>query len=165
VKTVVRVYAQYEQAQQVVADLRDWGVPGSAINLIGNQHICEETARLEEPTGAGPAAGAGVTLGGGAGLLAALGIVAIPGLGPAVAAGPLAAAAVGAVAGATAGGLFGTLLNQGISDAAADRDCEMVRRGGTMVRVHVRDERAGDAAHIMDRLPALDPPAPRDASR
>ena len=103
-KTIARVYDTYGQARQVVADLEASGVAASDINLIANKYVCDESARIQEPSAAGPGAGVGAALGGTAGLLAGLGIIAIPGLGPVVAAGALAATAVGAVAGAATGG-------------------------------------------------------------
>ena len=96
-KTIARVYDTYGQGRQVVDDLESSGIASSDINLIANKYVCDESARIHEPSAAGPGAGVGAALGGTAGLLAGLGI-AIPGLGPVVAAGALAATAVGAAA-------------------------------------------------------------------
>ena len=156
-KTIARVYDTYGQARQVVADLEDAGIAASDINLIANKYVCDETARVDEPSAAGPAAGVGAALGGTAGLLAGLGIIAIPGLGPVVAAGALAATAVGAVAGAATGGVVGALVSAGVPESEAHVYCEAVRRGGTMVSVRVADDQVSATQRIMDRHRPIDP--------
>ena len=156
-KTIARVYDTYGQARAVVADLEAAGIGSSDINLIANKYVCDETARVEEPSAAGPGAGVGAALGGTAGLLAGLGVIAIPGLGPGVAAGALAAAAVGAVAGAATGGVVGALVSAGVPEEDAQVYCEAVRRGGTMVSARVADDKAAFAEQIMDRHRPIDP--------
>ena len=152
-KTIARVYDTYGQARQVVDDLEASGIASSDINLIANKYVCDESARIQEQSAAGPAAGVGAALGGTAGLLAGLGIIAIPGLGPVVAAGALAATAVGAVAGAATGGVVGA----GVPEHEADVYCEAVRRGGTMVGVRAADDRVAAVQRIMDRHEPIDP--------
>ena len=156
-KTIARVYDTYGQARQVVDDLESSGIASSDINLIANKYVCDESARIQEPSAAGPGAGVGAALGGTAGLLAGLGIIAIPGLGPVVAAGALAATAVGAVAGAATGGVVGALVSAGVPEHEAQVYCEAVRRGGTMVSVHAADDQGG-------RRPAHHGPPPADRS-
>ena len=156
-KTIARVYDTYGQARQVVADLEASGVAASDINLIANKYVCDESARIQEQSAAGPGAGVGAALGGTAGLLAGLGIIAIPGLGPVVAAGALAATAVGAVAGAATGGVVGALVKSGVPEPEAQVYCEAVRRGGTMVSVHAADDRVATVQRIMDRHQPIDP--------
>jgi len=156
-KTIARAYDTYGQARQVVADLEIAGIATADINLIANRYICDETARIEEPSAAGAGAGVGAALGGTAGLLAGLGVIAIPGLGPVVAAGALAATAVGAVAGAATGGVVGALIKAGVPEREAEVYCEAVRRGGTMVSVRVPDNRADYVEQIMDRHEPIDP--------
>ena len=60
-QTITRVYDTYGQARQVVADLEASGIKSSDINLIAHKYICDETARLEEPSAPGPAAGVGIS--------------------------------------------------------------------------------------------------------
>jgi len=156
-KTIARVYDTYGQARQVVDDLEASGIASSDINLIANKYVCDESARIHEPSAAGPGAGVGAALGGTAGLLAGLGVIAIPGLGPVVAAGALAAAAVGAVAGAATGGVVGALVSAGVPEHEAHVYCEAVRRGGTMVSVRVADDKAAAVQRIMDRHEPIDP--------
>ena len=156
-KTIARVYDTYGQARQVVADLEAAGIAASDINLIATKYVCDESARIQEPSAAGPGAGVGAALGGTAGLLAGLGIIAIPGLGPVVAAGALAATAVGAVAGAATGGVVGALVSAGVPEQEAHVYCEAVRRGGIMVSVRVADDKAASVQQIMDRHDPIDP--------
>jgi hypothetical protein len=156
-KTIARVYETYGQAREVVADLEECGVATSDINLIANRYVCEETARIEQPSAAGPGAGVGAALGGTAGLLAGLGVIAIPGLGPVVAAGTLAATALGAVAGVATGGLVGALVTAGVPEREAEIYCEAVRRGATMVSVRAAAEKATYVDQIMDRHGPVDP--------
>jgi hypothetical protein len=155
-KTIARVYDTYGQARQVVADLEDSGIATADINLIANKYVCDETARIDEPSAAGPGAGVGAALGGTAGLLAGLGVIAIPGLGPVVAAGALAATAVGAAAGAATGGVVGALVSAGVPEQEAHVYCEAVRRGGTMVSVRVADDKADYVLQIMSRYEPID---------
>jgi hypothetical protein len=155
-KTIARVYDTYGQARQVVADLEDSGIATADINLIANKYVCDETARIDEPSAAGPGAGVGAALGGTAGLLAGLGVIAIPGLGPVVAAGALAATAIGAAAGAATGGVVGALVSAGVPEQEAHVYCEAVRRGGTMVSVRVADDKADYVLQIMSRYEPID---------
>ena len=156
-QTIAHVYDTYGQARQVVADLEASGIKSSNINLIANKYVCDETARIDEPSAAGPGAGVGAALGGTAGLLAGLGVIAIPGLGPVVAAGALAATALGAAAGAATGGLVGALVGGGVPEPEAQVYCEAVRRGGTMVTVRAVDGDVDDVKQIMSRHLPIDP--------
>jgi hypothetical protein len=156
-QTITHVYDTYGQARQVVADLEAAGIKSSDINLIANRYVCDETARLDERSAAGPAAGVGAALGGTAGLLAGLGVIAIPGLGPVVAAGALAATAAGAAAGAVTGGVVGALVSSGVPEEEAHVYCEAVRRGGTLVSVRTADDRVGPVQQIMTRHRPIDP--------
>lgn len=162
-QTITRVYDTYGQARQVVADLEASGISSSDINVIANKYVCDETARLDEPSAAGPAAGVGAALGGTAGLLAGLGMIAIPGLGPVVAAGALAATAAGAAAGAVTGGVVGALVTSGVPEEEAHVYCEAVRRGGTLVSVRVADDQVGPVRQVMDRHRPIDPVERRGA--
>src|SRR5215218_6508808 len=104
-KTISRVYDSYGQARAAVAALEAAGIASGDISLIANKYVSDKYQDVDEVSDAAKGAGIGGALGGGAGLLAGLGLMAIPGLGPVVAAGWLASLAVGAAAGAAAGGL------------------------------------------------------------
>ena len=101
-------------------------------------------------------AGSGAALGGLAGFVGGIVALAIPGIGPALAVGPLAAGILGASAGAAAGGLFGALKHHGVPEADVSRVSEAIRRGRVMVSVHVLDDRAEQAASVLEANGALD---------
>jgi hypothetical protein len=95
------------------------------------------------------------------GLLAGLGALAIPGIGPVLASGPiistLVGAGLGAGTGAVTGGLIGALVDVGVPQDEAEYYHEGIRRGGTLVTVHLGgDDRADDAAAIMRRHNVVD---------
>ena len=89
-------------------------------------------------------------IGGGAvGALLGIAALAIPGVGPLAAAGAIAtsaipeAAAIGAGAGALAGGLSGLLKKHGVSDEDASYYEERIHGGGVFVSVDTRDAGIG----------------------
>ncbi len=149
-----RLYDTRAEAQTVMADLRNAGIPGDDISVVANGSDAFEP--ILEATGAA-AAGAtvGAALGGGAGLLAGLGIMAIPGVGPIVAAGWLAATLTGMVAGAAtgaaAGGIVGALTDNGIDEHDAHVYAESIRRGGSLVLVKTDELRRAVAETVLDR--------------
>lgn len=134
-QTFTRVYDSYGQADRVVSELEQAGIPAADISLVANKYVSEQYAEVEDASATATGAGLGAALGGGAGLLAGLGLLAIPGLGPVVAVGWLAATAAGVVAGSAAGGLIGALVDAGTPEDEAHVYSEAVRRGGTLVTV------------------------------
>lgn len=156
-KSTTRVYDSYDRARQTVQDLERAGISSNDISLVANKHVSDATANMEETSSAAAGVGLGAAVGGGAGLLAGLGMLAIPGLGPVVAAGWLAATAVGAVGGATAGGLIGALVDLGVSREEAEVYAESVRRGGTMLTVRYEDSLEPTVRAILDRQSPIDP--------
>jgi hypothetical protein len=164
-RTVIGLFDQFEDAQQVARSLVDAGFPRDDLSLIAAdshgdyaKHVPGETSSETEKLGGGAAAGAGIgaAAGGLAGLLAGLGALAIPGIGPVIAAGPLAAALAGAGIGAAAGGLLGALVNLGIPEEHAKLYAEGVRRGGTLVMAKVQDSQTEQAVQIMNRFHPVD---------
>ena len=168
-KTVVGLFDSFSEAQNVVQELVDRGLPRDRISLVANDARGEYSkiykareAGATESAGAG-AVGGGV-LGGVLGLLVGLGALAIPGIGPVIAAGPLAAAlgsagataAVGAGIGAVSGGLLGALVGAGIPEEDANYYAEGVRRGGTLVMATADDAMANTAYSIMRSHGAVD---------
>jgi hypothetical protein len=142
-RTITRLYASYDEAAAVVADLETAGFQHSDISLVGNH--------VEEERETGPGAGIGAVVGGGAGLLAGIGMLAIPGIGPVVAAGWLVATLAGAGVGGVAGGLIGSMVKAGVSDEEAQVYAEGIRRGGSLVSVRADERRAVEAERIMDQ--------------
>ncbi len=127
---------------------------GSALPVdatIAGTDMKTDAAERSAATGAGAGATLGTVVGGGAGLLAGIGALAIPGVGPVVAAGWLIATLTGAGAGAAAGGLLGALTGAGVSDTDAHVYAEGVRRGGTLLSVHITDAQT-NAAQVEEIL-------------
>lgn len=179
-KTVVGLFDNLSDAQNVVSDLVNAGFDRNNISLVANdassqyssgmsgggsaggEGVVRDTDGSGGPVSesAGTGAKAGAYLGGALGLLAGLGALAIPGIGPVIAAGPIMTAlgstALGAGLGAATGGLLGALVGLGVPNEEAGYYSEGVRRGGTLVTVSVPDERAQAAVDILNRHNAVD---------
>src|SRR4051812_12219203 len=163
-KTISRLYRDYDTGARVVDELERAGIPRDDISIVANNESGwfdragttsrgdrDHDGRDDRAEGAAAGAGIGATLGGVAGLLAGLGMLAIPGIGPVVAAGWLASTAAVAAAGGTAGGLIGALTQAGHDENEARTYAEGVQRGGTLVTARVDDSRAATAEAIMQR--------------
>ncbi|QAY76460.1 hypothetical protein [Sphingosinicella sp. BN140058] len=131
------------EADRALGELRSIGVPDSALSIIAQQGgKTTTTSGTGETHGEGHGSILRGLLGGGA-LGAGLGVVAlaIPGVGPLTALGAIAASAVpeamaiGAAAGAVAGGLNESLKKHGISDEDATYYHERITSGGTLISV------------------------------
>ena len=155
-QTVSALFDDRSQAENAVQALTTAGFSGSDMSVTMRDR--QQTAELAGDTGtkAGEAAGAGAVtgtvLGALGGLLIGAGLLAIPGIGPVLAAGQIAsvvgstaaiagATAAGAGIGAAAGGLIGALVGLGIPEDEAHVYVEGVRRGGTLVLLHLPDAR------------------------
>ncbi|KAB7646468.1 hypothetical protein [Polymorphobacter fuscus] len=135
------VFDNESEADLAVRDLRNAGVPDSALSIIA-QHEGKTTTT----DGTGEVEGDGSVirglLGGGAlGAGLAVAALAIPGVGPLAAAGAIAAyatpgaMAAGAALGAVAGGLNEGLQKHGVSSDDATYYDERIGGGGTLVAV------------------------------
>jgi uncharacterized membrane protein len=138
------VFDSRSEAEAAVQELRSAGVDTDRLSLVGRD---DGRTRVSDGSGdvidddAGKDAAKGAL--GGAGLGAILGVaaLAIPGVGPLAAAGAIAssaipgAAAIGAGAGAIAGGLAGYLKNHGVSDEDASYYESRINEGGIFVSV------------------------------
>ena len=177
-KTISRLYKDYDTGARVVDELERAGIPHDDISIVANNesgwfdrdrttsrvdrdHDRIMTAATIGPKAPLPGPVSGRRLGGVAGLLAGLGMLAIPGIGPVVAAGWLASTAAMAAAGGTAGGLIGALTQAGDGENEARTYAEGVQRGGTLVTARVDDSRAATAEAIMQRYDNGRRPAPR----
>jgi uncharacterized protein (TIGR02271 family) len=172
--TVIGLYDSFQDAQQVVRELRDMGMSNDRISLVANDASGEYAGQLgqtgtkgrkgkKDDSGAETGAGIGAVLGGLGGLLVGLGALTIPGIGPVLAAGPLATAVsamvgagVGAVAGAATGGLLGAMVDMGIPEEQAQFYSEGVRRGGTLVVVEAEDQEVDRVRDVMNRFNPVD---------
>lgn len=149
------VFDSREQAEKAVSELREAGVPDSAISII-QKHDGEDShesrgdiAKDAHDDGDNKATGTtkGIVTGGTVGAIAGLGALLIPGVGPFIAAGALAetlgvagsAAVASAAVGATAGGLTGALVDYGFDREHAEHYEKRVREGGVFVAVDTSD--------------------------
>jgi hypothetical protein len=154
-RTIARLYDDYEIAASRVRELERVGIPYDDISIVANNTGNRTASGLEVENEAVPGAeigaGLGAIAGGSAGVLTGLGLLAIPGVGPVIAAGWLAALFAGAAGGAAAGGLLGGLVGAGIRRDHAEVYTEGVRRGGTLVSVRTEEEHLGGIAAILDK--------------
>jgi len=163
-RTISRVYRDYDTGARVVEELERTGISREDISIMASDESGwsdrdrtisrvdrDHDGRDDRAEGAAAGAGIGASLGGVAGLLAGLGMLAIPGIGPVVAAGWLASTAAMAAAGGTAGGLIGALTQAGHDENEARTYAEGVQSGGTLVTVRADDNRAAAAEAIMRR--------------
>ena len=149
---VSAVFDDRAEAKRAVAELRNAGIPDSAISLIGrpDDDLATDSDREEGHSKSGIAAG--VAGGGVAGALLGVAALAIPGVGPLAAAGAIAASAVptaagiGAAVGATGGALAKMLTDHEVEGTDAEYYEEHLQKGGVFVSVDTR--RAGDQAEI-----------------
>jgi hypothetical protein len=142
------VFDSRSEAEAAIGELRSAGIDSGKLSLIGRDG--DGTTATD---GSGERAGEGVgdtvkgALGG-AGIGAILGVaaLAIPGVGPLAAAGAIAgsaipgAAAIGAGAGAVAGGLTGMLKDHGVSDEDATYYESRINDGGIFVSVDTSED-------------------------
>lgn len=175
-KTVVGLFDNFAEAQEVVQELIDNNFRREDISVVANDQtraanrdraVGRRDQGNEAAEGAGAGAVGGTVVGGAIGLLVGAGLLAIPGIGPVLAAGPLAATvgtaaatagagALGAGIGAATGGIIGGLVGAGVPREQAETYAEGVRRGGTLVAVSTDDAGAGRAAKIMDHHNVVD---------
>jgi outer membrane lipoprotein SlyB len=132
-----------DQAEQVVAELRNAGFSNNDISVLLPDPRSSATVDLEKhskaPEGATAGAGTGGLLGGALGWLVGIGSLAIPGLGPFIAAGPILAALSGAAVGAAVGGLAGAMVGMGIPELEAKRYEGKLQDGNVLISVHTTD--------------------------
>jgi hypothetical protein len=138
------VFDSHSEAEAAARDLRRAGVPDSALSVIARRQEASGDygdADAHEVAEKGEGALKGALVGGGAGALLGIAALAIPGIGPLAAAGAIAstvipeAAAIGAGAGALAGGLTGLLTEHGVSEEDAGYYEERINQGGVFLSV------------------------------
>ena len=137
------VFDSRSEAESAVGELRGQGIDSSKLSVIGRDGDGTNVTDGSGESTADAAGDAAKGALGGAGLGAILGVaaLAIPGVGPLAAAGAIAgsaipgAAAIGAGAGAVAGGLTGMLKDHGVSDEDADYYEGRINDGGIFVSV------------------------------
>lgn len=159
---VVALFDSRDDAQRAVSELVSAGFSHRDISVVAQGQSGDMQRENVDDQGnlAGEGASAGITsgavVGGAIGLLAGIGLGFVPFLGFLVA-GPVAGLITGAAAGAATGGILGALIGLGIPENEAHVYAESVRRGGTLVTVHVNDDSRADEAHmVLDRCGAVD---------
>jgi uncharacterized protein (TIGR02271 family) len=145
---VSAVFDSHAEAERAVAELRAAGVRDSALSVIARHDSGQGDygdANTHEAKEKGEGALKGALGGGAVGALLGIAALAIPGVGPLAAAGAIAASAVpeavalGAGAGALAGGLSGLLAKHGVSEDDARYYEGRINDGGVFVSVDTRD--------------------------
>ena len=157
---VSAVFDSHSEAESAVRDLRDMGVSDNALSVIARRSADSGDYGDADTTEVGDkteGAVKGALVGGGVGALLGIAALAIPGVGPLAAAGAIAAsavpeaAAIGAGAGALAGGLSGLLTDHGVSEEDATYYEGRINDGGVFVSVDTRTA-AIDAQAAQDVL-------------
>ena len=147
-KIVSAVFDSHAEAETAVRELRQAGVNDAALSIIARRQ--EENgeygdANREEVKEKGEGMLKGALGGAGVGALLGIAALAIPGVGPLAAAGAIAAsvvpeaAAIGAGAGALAGGLTGLLTKHGVTEDDARYYEQRINDGGVFVSVDTSD--------------------------
>lgn len=156
-KTIVGLFDNASDAQQVVNELQAAGINHNKISIVASQQaVGSSTASSSQADDSASGAASGAVTGGVLGALAGAALIALPG-GPLLAAGPLLAGALtGAGVGAAAGGLVGALTGAGVPEDEARYYDEGVRRGGTLVTVSAEDNQADRITDIMNRHDPVD---------
>lgn len=154
------VFDDRAEAERAATELRSAGVPDSALSVIAKRDGAEGDfgdADTTEVADKGLDMTKGALIGGGAGALLGIAALAIPGVGPLAAAGAIAAgaipeaAAIGAGAGALAGGLSGLLKDHGVDEEDARYYEERIHGGGIFLSVNA-SEAGVDAEQLRDIL-------------
>lgn len=170
-KTLVGLFDEPSEARDAAQELLRGGLRHEDIGVmtghgappiaVGPTNAGNDATMMHDPTddvGAGVLSGAsvGAVLGGVGGLLVGLAVLPLPGIGPVLAAGPILSALAGLGIGAATGGLVTALTGVGVPEEHAPHYAEAVRRGGTVVTVHVDDALAPQVWGIMTRHHAVD---------
>jgi hypothetical protein len=145
-KSVFCIATTRDQAEQIVASLKDGGFSANDISvLFPDKETTRDFAhekKTKAPEGAVVGASTAGVVGGALGWLAGIGALAIPGVGPFIAAGPIMAALSGAALGAAAGGIAGALIGMGIPELEAKRYEGKIKSGNILISVHTDDSEA-----------------------
>ena len=146
---VSAVFDDRSEAERAASELRSAGVPDSALSVIARQEGASgdygDDVNTHEVADKGEGLLKGALVGGGAGALLGIAALAIPGVGPLAAAGAIAssaipeAAAIGAGAGALAGGLTGLLTEHGVDEDDARYYEERIHAGGVFLSVNASE--------------------------
>jgi uncharacterized protein (TIGR02271 family) len=152
-RTVVGVFADRQQAQRAVEDLRRAGFRDDQIGVVARDTGGTTGTKTEaQGSHVGTGAAVGAAAGAGVGALWAIGIAAgmLPAIGPIIAGGIFASILASAAGGAAAGGLVGALIGLGIPEEEAKYYETEFHGGRTIVTVKA-DGRYDEAWSILHR--------------
>jgi hypothetical protein len=161
-RPISRLYDRLEDATLAADELIAAGFDPASISIISPHEpgslgldTMDEMPVAEDPdqmtAGATMGLTVGAALGGATGLLMGLGLLVIPGVGPALAIGPLASAIAGIGLGGAAGGIAGALARSGMPPIDSNEYSHALRRGDTLLFLHVPDDLVMEAGAIVDR--------------
>lgn len=138
------VFDDRSEAETAIRELRSAGVDTDRLSVIGRDEglttVSDGSGQVTDDD-AGSDAVKGALGGAGIGAILGVAALAIPGVGPLAAAGAIAssaipgAAAIGAGAGALAGGLTGFLKDHGVNDEDASYYESRINEGGVFVSI------------------------------
>ena len=141
---ILGLFPKREDADEALFHLTDNGFKTDEISVIANE---ERLAKYRSKKSGGDGALTGGLLGGLTGLLIAATPVVLPGVGILVA-GPLTAL-TGLAMGAITGGLFGALIDLGVSEKQARSYEKRIKKGGVLLTVPVSEKTEDKARQIM----------------
>jgi hypothetical protein len=153
---LIAAYDDLTDARYAIERLRDGGLRGDAISLLGRagQELAEtddgktEDRKSIKDAVIGTVTGAvgGGVLGGVAGFLIGLATLPVPGVGPVITAGVWGATALGAIGGSSAGSLVGVLSGTALSNEQDATYRTHLERGHVLVGVSTDDQAEFDRA-------------------
>ena len=140
--TIVAGYHDLDAAKQVMARLAEIGYSNKEVGFATQQLNNEFTALIEERAEeTSSEIGKGTIIGAIAGLVAGLAVLPIVGLGTLAVAGPIGGIlGLGAVSGASIGGLAGALRDSGVDEHEVDKYVDFLKGEGVLVAVQPIDE-------------------------
>jgi hypothetical protein len=135
---VVGVYESMKDAESAVRTLLEQGVPAGQVSIVGQDLHSETQVHGFVTTGDVAKTGAvsGAWVGGLFGVLTGAALLFVPGVGALVVLGPLAAGALAAAEGATAGAGLGALLGHFIAKKHVPKYSEHLTAGNYLVLRH-----------------------------
>lgn len=153
---VIGVYESVQEAEAAVKTLLDQGVPAGEVSIVGQDLHSETRVHGFVTTGDVAKSGAktGAWVGGLFGVLTGAALLFIPGVGPLIVLGPLAAGAVSAAEGATAGGGIGAVLGHFIAKRHVPKYSRHLTEGKYLVVRHAPQTADADARLLREQTAA-----------